>query len=350
MKNLSSLEIRAVVDELQKLVDGKVDQIYQPDNTEVIVSIHKTGLGRNNIRIISGIAVYISSKRRKSPQQQINFCRFLRKRLKNSRLRKIEQKDFERIIELHFEAKEQNFIMVCEFFSKGNVILCDEKYTIISALQVQLWKDRKIKAKVPYQYPPRKKILFDDYQDFAFYIEQQEKESIVKKLATMNLGGLYAEEICSRAGVDKDLEKPTHVQMKRLFSKYNELFDLFYEPNIVKGNPVPFSMESLGEGESTTSYNEALDIYYKQFITDEEIEEEEKQVSKKTKYENILKEQESQLKKTEDAIAQNREKGDWVYTNYIELKEYIDLYKQNKAEILKKKGVEVEGTNLLITI
>ena len=54
-------------------------------------------------------------------------------------------------------------------------------------------------------------------QDFAFYLEKQEKDSIVKKLATLNLGGIYAEEICARARVDKNEERVDGPEMKRLF-------------------------------------------------------------------------------------------------------------------------------------
>jgi predicted ribosome quality control (RQC) complex YloA/Tae2 family protein len=350
MKNLSSLEIRAVVDELQELVDGKVDNIYQPDNSEVTLTIHKSGIGKRHIRIMPGLGLYITTKKRKSPDQIINFCRFLRKRIKGSWLRKIEQKGFERIVEFHFEGKEQNFIMVTEFFSKGNVILCDDKYIIISALQVQLWKDRKIKAKIGYQYPPKKDVEFENYQDFAHYIEKQDKESIVKKIATLNIGGLYAEEVCARAKVDKKAKKVTETELKKIFVKYNNLFNLDYYPNIVKDNPVPFEMVSLGEGQLFGNYNQALDQYYKQFIPEDDAEEDEKKLTKKQKFELILNEQEKQLVRVEKAIGDNRLKGDWVYANYVELQEYIQLFRQNKIEVLKRKGVIVEGTNFVITI
>jgi len=196
---------------------------------------------------------------------------------------------------------------------------------------------------------PEKKVYFDDFQDFALYLERQEKENIVKKLATLNLGGLYAEEICARAGVDKDSTKVGDREMKRLFTKYNELFELHYAPNMVKGNPVPFDMESLGEGEAQPNYNTALNEYYKQFIPDEEAEEEEQRLTKKEKLDIVLREQEKNLEVVEKSIVENKEKGDWIYANYVEVKEYLDLYKQNKVEVLKRKGVEVEGTSLLIT-
>jgi len=219
MKSLSSIEIKAVVAELQSFIDGKVDQVYQPDNSEVTITLYKNEVGRKHLRIIPGMVLYLSSKKRQSPKLPINFCRFLRKRLNNARVRKIVQKNMERIVEFHIEGKEQNFILICEFFSKGNIILCDEEYTIISALMVQHWKDRKIKAKVEYKYPPSKRTSFTDVEDFAMFLEKSEKETVVKKLASgINLGGLYAEEVCFRAGVQKNAQDLDNNEIKKLYN------------------------------------------------------------------------------------------------------------------------------------
>ena len=348
MKILSSLEIRAVVEELQVFVDAKVDQVYQPDSTEIVLALHKTGVGRKLLRIVPGVALYVAKKKRKVPAQPPNFCRFLRKRIKSARLTKIKQKEFERIIEFHFDAKEEKFVMMCEFFSKGNVILCNEDMQIISALQVQLWKDRKVRAREIYRYPPSKPVKFDDYQDFAYFIERSDKKSIVQKLATLNLGGLYAEEVCYRAKVDKTSTKVGDKELRRL---YVQLLDVLAAPrqaSIARDQPVPINMESLGEGELYTSYSEALDEYYKQFVKDFEELEEEKKQSKVDKYKEVLRLQEQQVEGVSLSIGENKVKGDWIYGNYQKLQEIIKLYKANKHEELKSMGVKVDGTSLII--
>src|SRR3989338_4005358 len=315
MKVLSSLEIKAVVAELQSLINARVDQIYQPDATQIVLALHRSNLGKNLLRIIPGTALYITTKRRASPKESINFCRFLRKRLGPTKLKEIIQKNRERIVELHFEGKDSYFILIAEFFSKGNLILCDKNYIIISAFQVQLWKDRKIKAKQKYEYPPERKIDFKDFEEFKSYIQANKKESIVKEIFTQ-LQILLSEEL---------------------------------QPNTIQGEPYPISMHEKGKGEPQDSYNKALDQYYAQFI-EEDTEKEQEREKKKNKWEDMITEQEKQRIQVERAIEENKIKAEWIYNNYMEAKEIMDLFKQKKLTELKKKGVEVEGKNLLIEI
>lgn len=350
MKVLSSLEIKAVVSELQSLINARVDQIYQPDPTEIVIAFHRSDLGKKFLRIIPGVALYLATKRRASPQESINFCRFLRKRLDPTRLKEVIQKNRERIVELHFEGKESYFILIAEFFSKGNIILCDKDYTIISALQVQLWKDRKIKAMVKYEYPPERKIDFQDFAEFQSYLEAQKKESIVKTIAlSLNLGGTYAEELCYRAKVQKETKDPSEQEIKEIYKQLQLLLEEKIQPNMLSGEAYPIEMHSLGEGEQMQSYNEALDKYYMQFM--DATEEEEKETEKKkSKWEDMLVEQEKQRLQVEKAIEENRIKAEWIYNHYMEAKEMLELFKKKNMNELKKKGVDIEGKNLLLEI
>ena len=48
---LSSLEIAALVREFQILVDAKIDQIYQPEKNQFLISIHIPRKGKQFLRI-----------------------------------------------------------------------------------------------------------------------------------------------------------------------------------------------------------------------------------------------------------------------------------------------------------
>ena len=351
MKILSSLEIKAEVSEIQKFIDGKIDQVYQPDNTEVVLTIHKTGVGRHHLRLVPGVTLYVSKRKRQSPPIIINFCRFLRKRIGNAKIRKIVQKDFERIVEFHFETKEQNFILICEFFSKGNVILCDENYVIISALQVQLWKDRKIKAREVYQYPPSRQIKFDTFEEFLKYMEASDRENIVKKLATLNLGGLYAEEVCARARVNKTSVEVDDKTLLRIFNELNRLLEgEDYKPRLVDHNPVPFAMKSFGIGKEFETYSEALEEYYSPFIEDLEVLEEKALEGKVDKAKSILDDQLEHLEQVKKDLVEGRVKGDWIYEHYIELQEILQLFKEKKYKELEEKGLKIRDGELILEI
>ena len=352
MKVLSSLEIQAIVSELQIFVNSRVDQVYQPDNTELVLALHRSDIGKKLLRIVPGTTLYIASQRRPSPKEALNFCRFLRKRLGPTRVKEIVQKNGERIVEFHFEGKETYFILIAEFFSKGNLILCDKEYTIISALQVQLWKDRKIKAKVKYEYPPQRKNIFSTVEEFQKHLEGTKKESIVKTLALgVNIGGVYAEEICARAHVPKETPEPTKEQYQNIFKELQDLIKEGLSPNLIDGQPYPIEMKSKGKGQPCTSYNESLDKYYAQFIDATEQEERDKEPKeKKSKYEELIAEQNKQLLQIDRATEENQKKAEYIYAHYMEIKELLDLFKQKNFEELKKRGIQIEGKNILLEI
>ncbi len=84
-------------------------------------------------------------------------------------------------------------------------------------------------------------------------------------------------------------------------------------------------------------------------MKEEDLEEVE-QEDKKSKYQVMLEEQEKMLKFNENAIIENKAKGDWIYAHYMEVQELIKLFKENKKGELVKRGVKIEGTALHLEI
>jgi predicted ribosome quality control (RQC) complex YloA/Tae2 family protein len=360
MKILSSLEISCVVKELQDLVDARINKVYQPNQSEIVLALHRTGIGKVLLRIVPGQCLYITEEKLPSPKTAFNFCMFLRKRLTNTRLRSIEQKDFERIVEFTFESKDEHFKLIAEFFSKGNVILCDRDYNIISALQVQLWKDRQIKARVEYKYPPKSNVdIFNiTLEEFTEIIKKSKKDNIVKTLAVdIGLGGLYAEELCLRAKVDKE-KKPTQKDIEKIFKELKDLSYLNIKPSFLGEDAVPFEMLFYKDAktESKASFNEALNLLYSQSM---EIEKEDPYQKKIEEQNRIFQSQELQIKEMERGKIENKEKGDLIYTNYQFIKEVLETIKKARDkkvtwdEIeskLKTKGIIVKGREGLVTL
>ena len=122
MKVLYAIEISAVVKELQFLAGSKLSKIYEPDKNEIVLAFHTPGEGRSLLRIVSGVCMYLSGKKKKSPLKPYSFCLFLRKRLQNSVLKSVEQKRFERIVEFKFSTKDKEYLLIVELFSKGNIV------------------------------------------------------------------------------------------------------------------------------------------------------------------------------------------------------------------------------------
>jgi len=251
-KDLSSLEIHFMLKELKLLIDQKIDKIYHPNKKELLLQFHVTGKGKHILRIIAGKYLFLTETKEESGEPS-GFCMFLRKHLDNSRLRSINQLGSERIVEFIFEKKEGKETLIIEFFGNGNIILTDNKYQILSAVEYHKWKDREIKPKVKYQYPKRPINIFDlKLKDLKETIKNSNKESIVKTLAIdFGFGGLYSEEICLLTKIDKNKkpEKITDNEIKKLSDSISNLLKnkikaqtIYKEDELI--DAVPFDLEA----------------------------------------------------------------------------------------------------------
>ena len=101
---LSSLEINYLIKELKVLVNGRVDKIFQVDKKEFYIQFHIPSIGKKILRITDKLMYLTEDK----PEIETlpGFCAYLRKQLDNSRLKEINQKESERIIEIIFDELE----------------------------------------------------------------------------------------------------------------------------------------------------------------------------------------------------------------------------------------------------
>ena len=203
-KAISSLELAALVNELQFLVQGKISQIYHQEKKEMLLQLHARGRGKELLKIISGKWLCLTGMKL-VPLRPSGFCMQLRKYINNAVIKDIYQKDAERIVVFELE-KEKRYSLIVELFSKGNVILTDEMSTIITSLERQIWKDRVVKPGEKYVFPKSevnwKKIT---EKELATILKKSEKKNLAVSLATeVGLGGLYAEEVCRKNEIDKN--------------------------------------------------------------------------------------------------------------------------------------------------
>lgn len=335
---LSSLDLLFLLSELRFLVGGRIEKIYQK-NKNIRIEVHLAEKGTFEIYYEPG-KIFISEYKRKSEEVPESFCLFLRKHLSGQRIVNVRQKNFDRIIE--FETEKNALIF--EVFSKGNVILCDKSYKVLMPLEIQLWKDRQILPKKQYQYPPSvlNPFKIDKYNLKKMFLAS-EKE-IVRFLATdLSFSGLYAEEICARAEIDKT--KPCRNLNENEISKIHDVIQNLFKqfgPQIVLENEkpvdvVPFDMK-IYEGKKFqrfTTFTHALDEFFtEREIVAKEIKEEKKFDEQVQKLERIAEEQKKAIEKWKRIEKDSREKAEAIYDNY-ELVQNIIL----SIEKAKKKGL-----------
>ena len=104
---LSSLDLKYIVKELQILVGSRVDKIHQINKRKFFFRFYVTNQGKKVLKIIFPGLFYLTEGGINPPSKPMGYCAFLRKYLDNSRVREIKQKGYERIIEIVFEKKEK---------------------------------------------------------------------------------------------------------------------------------------------------------------------------------------------------------------------------------------------------
>jgi predicted ribosome quality control (RQC) complex YloA/Tae2 family protein len=174
---------------------------------------------------------------------------------------------------MHIQRGEDKTILIIELFSRGNIVLLNSEKQIILPLKSISFRDRKVLGGEPYELPQAQISPITAAEDQLKEMFAQSDADIVRTVATkMNMGGQYAEEVCIRAGIEKNT--PAR-DLKDLASLQNALRDVFkplsteLKPQIVLKDgikidvlPFPISTYEKNEKISFSTFNEALDEYF----------------------------------------------------------------------------------------
>ena len=134
----------SIVKELQnKIINGKVDKIFEPNFEEIILGIYSNGVKYALNLVISSnyYRANLTTKSKQNPIEAPNFCMTLRKYLLGTHITNIYTNGLERIIFIEFEGfnKTKDFskkILIIELMGKhSNIILVNNENIIIDALK-----------------------------------------------------------------------------------------------------------------------------------------------------------------------------------------------------------------------
>lgn len=228
-QQLSSLGLYYITQELQSYVGHRIDKIFQPQKNTLLLQLHSSKEGKALIHCDKKFVYPTQYKTTQDSSSKIfPFCKTLRNNLTNGTVTDIRQHKFERIITFTIQ-KETTHYLICELFDKGNIILCDADFKIKNVLEKQFWKSRELVPQQQYEYVEKDIAATTCVEnEFQNGLRGTDKESVVLFLAIeLGFGGIYAEEICKRAGVEKRIapEKITGPETKQLFTAMKALFD-----------------------------------------------------------------------------------------------------------------------------
>ncbi|MDY6769255.1 MAG: ribosome rescue protein RqcH, partial [Candidatus Nanohaloarchaea archaeon] len=319
---ISAADLVALVQELQGLEGARIDKVYQRRN-ELIIHIYKPGDKKYRLLLAPGKA-FLTRYKREMPDRPPGFAMHLRNQLSGAVIDRVEQYDFDRVLELHTD----EYVLVAELFGEGNVVLADKAGEIQASLRSGDFNGRNIY--VGEEYVPPDPSTPPVEVDAAF-LQQSPEEDVVVVLATeAGLGGAYAEEVCARAGVDKNtaVSDLSDADLDGVVAALHDLFDALdsgdtapqvYERDgmPVAATPVPFHTYEDAEADPFDSFSAALDTYFTEREKAEQREQQrERYEEEKADLEHRLEQQERKLEGLEQAAEENQAKADLIYENY----------------------------------
>jgi predicted ribosome quality control (RQC) complex YloA/Tae2 family protein len=333
---MSSFDIAKMVAELQILVGGHLDKAYQLARDKLLIRVNLPKEGKKDLVMVVGKWIYLATQKPQTPKTPTSFAMLLRKYLSNGTITKIEQHGFDRIIVINIR-KAEEFQIIAELFREGNVVLIKEG-NIIQPLIPKSWSQREVRAHRTYEYPPSRVDFKTLDIDSLKKILSDSKKDVVRTLASdVNIGGLYAEELCLLSGISKEKKtKDLSEEEKNLiFGNMQNLLSQLSESKesvLVIEDSVPFNITPfpLKRHESYESEKyESLSLVIEKYL---ETKKEKEPLD--LEYENARDRIERQKVQQEKAIANQEKKAkrdkivaELIYAHYQECLEILSTLK-----------------------
>ena len=255
---LDGLVVHSIVDELhKKLLGGKIDKVYQPENDEVVLHIRNN---KENFKLVlscsaSNPRVYLASDYKKeNPINAPMFCMLFRKYIQGGNIVNVSQVGFERIIKISIESfdelkeKTTKDIIIEIMGRHSNIILTHslDNKIIDSAKRIppSVSRVRQILPGQTYILPPKQDklnpitdISLNSFVDTLTSFDGPIFKAIYSKF--LGISPVIAMEICFRANIDENIliNEISLDDISKIYKEFHNLFkyikDNVYNPCIV---------------------------------------------------------------------------------------------------------------------
>lgn len=292
---LDGITCQLLANELHKELEGKrVDKIYMPDKHTVILHIRFTGGYRKLLISIDpgSPRVCFAETTAENPSMPPSFCMLLRKYLAGSRIEKVTNPGYERIIEItvsnNDELRDRRFYtLTIELMGRfSNLVLINETGKILdSAVHVDfsVSRVREVMPARVYIYPPAQDKLSPDKalemarQGDLPIMESELSRPIEKALvgSIQGLSPVLAAYISDCADLDdrktlsmlSDLEKTKlNASVKSFLESVTEgtySARIFYDDNDEPADASIVDLKGYSRSEAVSSISEAIYLSYR---------------------------------------------------------------------------------------
>ncbi len=344
-QELTSVDLAALERELGGYEGAKLDKAYLYEEDELVrLKLRDFDRGRVEllIEVSDVLRAHVAAPEHvpDAPGRPPDFAMMLRNRLSGADLAGVEQFEFDRILQFEFEREDANTTIVAELFGDGNVAVLDEHGEVVDCLETVRLKSRTVAPGATYEFPSaRFNPLTVDYEGFVARLKESDAD-VVRTLATqLNFGGLYGEELCTRAGVpyNQAIEDTSEEEFEALYDAVERLATrlregdldprVYYESDDdgdgrhrVDATPIPLEEYEDLESEAFDSFTEALDDFFFNADREDEVEGGEPQrpdfEAEIEKHQRIIEQQQGAIEDFEEQAEAEREKAELLYAEY----------------------------------
>ncbi|KUO69822.1 MAG: hypothetical protein APF77_16930 [Clostridia bacterium BRH_c25] len=250
--------VNSIVHELnKKLVNGKIEKVYQPEKDELLIYIRSF---RDTYRLLLSASsmyprVHLTEENKSNPSVPPSFCMLLRKHLLGGRIISVRQPEFERIIEIDIDSTDElgystHKTLVAEIMGRHSNIIFINKPTgkiidSIKRVSFEISSVREILPGMEYEYPPsgeKTDPLIASKESFIDRIAKIPGSIKADKYLVSAYNGIspaVARDICLKAEVDSDSDMKQCsdeliLKLYTAFSSFQEaVINASFKPNIV---------------------------------------------------------------------------------------------------------------------
>jgi predicted ribosome quality control (RQC) complex YloA/Tae2 family protein len=354
-RELTSVDIAALSGELGAYRGAGVDKAYLYEDGLLRLKLRHYERGRVELLVDVGETKHARVARPErvppAPERPPNFAMMLRNRLAGAELDAVEQFEFDRILELRFVRDDDATTIVAELFGDGNVAVLDGAGEVVDCLDTVRLKSRTVAPGAPYEFPDaRFNPLAVDFEAFRARFEESDTD-VVRTLATQhNFGGLWAEELCTRAGVEKTLaiDEATETEYRAVYETVQDLAArlsggdldprLYLEDGSVADvTPVPLAEYEGRDQEPYERFTEALDEYFTRLESEDDAPADagrdrpdfEAEIEKQKR---IIEQQQGAIENFEQQADAERARAEALYANYDLVDEVLSTVRAAREE------------------
>lgn len=236
------ITVSAVKSEIEdKILGGRIDKVYQPERDEIILGIRSMGQAYKLLLTsnASNPKFHLTQTTPNNPMTPPLFCMVMRKHLQSGKIIKIEQPNFDRIINIYVESLNEMGDysvkkLVLEIMGRhSNIILIDNNNVVLDCIKHIGHDTSSVREVLPgreYILPPSQgkidtlELTAENFMDVIKNNQSKEIQSVIYQNYT-GISPIAASEICFRGKVNgaSPVEILTEEQINAVYNAFSSL-------------------------------------------------------------------------------------------------------------------------------